>query len=294
MSIREMEFGAADKTVVLNRRGEPAQHSPLMDFSNAPRFEQLEERMIHAARLAPAETFNLSVNPLVASSSAVLSEIVRIKHSHHGEELYALNQRLMEDIRHFEHRALNAGIENAQVLAARYVLCTVADEAVVTTAWGNESEWSGMSLLAAFHNETFGGEKFFQLLERLSRNPAKHLEMLELMFLCLSLGFEGKYRVLPRGLLELEAVRDSVYRQVRQLRGDVPREISPHWQGLKNTRGALIRIVPWWVIAGFTFISLGVLYFGFAWMLAEHRQTVLTPYLPSAPLEASAITDDSQ
>jgi type VI secretion system protein ImpK len=40
---------------------------------------------------------------------------------------------------------------------------------VVTSGWGNESEWSQMSLLSRFHQETFGGEKFFQLLDRLSK-----------------------------------------------------------------------------------------------------------------------------
>src|SRR5690606_28779404 len=97
-------------------------------------------------------------------------------------------------------------------------------------------------------NETFGGEKFFQLLERLSRNPVKHLHLLELMYLCLSLGFEGKYRVMPRGTLELEVIRDSLYRQIRQLRGDVPSEISPHWQGLQGERGQFGRAAPWWAV----------------------------------------------
>ena len=58
----------------------------------------------------------------------------------------------------FEFRAVQDGVENSQVMAARYVLCTVVDEAVVTTPWGNESEWSKISLLSSFHNETFGGE----------------------------------------------------------------------------------------------------------------------------------------
>ncbi|WP_206197454.1 type IVB secretion system protein IcmH/DotU, partial [Pseudomonas viridiflava] len=89
-------------------------------------------------------------------------------------------------------------IEHDQMLAARYVLCTVLDEAVLTTAWGSSSNWSTMSLLSHFHQETFGGEKFFQLLERLGSNPARHLHLLELMYLCLALGLKGKYRVTLR------------------------------------------------------------------------------------------------
>lgn len=281
--IREMDYAQDDKTVILNRKGDAPAHSSLTDFSAPPKFEQLEERMIYAARLRPAETFNISLNPLVAAASSLLSEVVRLKHSYEGEDLQALNGRLSGELNLFEHRALHDGAESSQVMAARYVLCTAIDEAVVTTPWGNESEWSQMSLLSSFHNETFGGEKFFQLLERLSRNPVKHLPMLELMYLCLSLGFEGKYRVMPRGMLELEAVRDSLYRQIRQLRGDVPREVSPHWQGLKDTRRRLVRIVPWWMVALFTLTCLVVLYSGFAWVLGEQRDAVLHPYQPADP-----------
>ncbi|MCQ4326867.1 hypothetical protein CXK94_20530 [Stutzerimonas stutzeri] len=274
--IREMEQN--DRTVIVNRTGEAPAQSPLTDFDTPPRFEQLEERMIYAARLRPAETFNISLNPLVAAASPLLSEVVRFKHSQESEDLQALHNQLGSAIKLFEHRALHDGAESSQVMAARYVLCTVLDEAVVTTPWGNESEWSQMSLLSSFHNETFGGEKFFQLLERLSRNPVKHLPMLELMYLCLSLGFEGKYRVLPRGMLELEAVRDSLYRQIRQMRGDIPRELSPHWEGLKDSRRRLVRIVPWWLVALFTLACLGVIYGGFAWVLGEQREAVLQPY----------------
>lgn len=273
-----MTTQAQDRTVVLNRQGEgAATHGPLTDFA-APRFEQLKERMVHAARLRPAQVFNISFNPLVAASALLFSEVVRLKGSTSAENFEALNERLNVAIKLFEHRALQDGVDGGQVMAARYVLCTVVDEAVVTTPWGNESAWSQMSLLSTFHNETFGGEKFFQLLEHLSRNPVRHLAMLELMYICLSLGFEGKYRVLPRGMLELEAIRDSLYRQIRQLRGDIPRELSPHWEGLRQGRRRLVRIVPGWLLAVATVAGLALLYSGFSWVLHEQRGTVLQPY----------------
>ena len=272
-----------DKTVLLDRYGQGPGASPLTDFTDPPRFEQLEERMIYAARLRPAEAFSISLNTLVAAATELLSEVVRLKHSDAYEDLYALKERLSSELKLFEMHALHYGAENSQVMAARYVLCTVIDEAVVTTSWGNESEWSKISLLSSFHNETFGGEKFFQLLDRLARNPVKHLPLLELMYLCLSLGFEGKYRVQVRGMLELEAIRDSLYRQIRQLRGDVPRELSPHWEGLQSQRQSLVRIVPMWMVVLFTFVCLMVMYSGFAWVLGEHRDTILQPYQPHEP-----------
>ena len=54
MTTKEMEYGLDDKTVILNRNSDSPAHSPLTDFNGAPKFEQLEERMIYAARLRPA------------------------------------------------------------------------------------------------------------------------------------------------------------------------------------------------------------------------------------------------
>ena len=200
---REMNYSQDDKTVILSRDGQKPADSSLTDFATPPRYEKLEERMVYAARVKPAEQSHQGLNPLVGMATTLLSEIVRLKHSHQSEDLYLLKERLASEIKLFEHRALQESADSGQVMGARYVLCTALDEAVVTTPWGNESEWSQMSLLSSFHNETFGGEKFFILLDRLARNPVKHLDMLELMYVCLSLGFEGKYRVMPRGLLEL-------------------------------------------------------------------------------------------
>ncbi|KPG99623.1 hypothetical protein AEQ67_10850 [Pseudomonas sp. RIT-PI-q] len=276
--IKDREHDQDDKTVLLDHQGHGPAQRPLTDFASPPRFEALAERMIYTARLGQAETFNISLNPLVAAGSELFSEVVRLKRGDTREDVYALKERLVAALKLFDVHALHNGAENSQVITARYVLCTVVDEAVVTTPWGNESEWSQMSLLSSFHNETFGGEKFFQLLDRLSKNPVKHLPMLELMYLCLSLGFEGKYRVQARGMLELEGLRDALYRQIRQLRGDVPRELSPHWQGLNDRRRSLVRIVPAWMVVLFTVACLMVMYSGFAWVLGEQRETVLQPY----------------
>ncbi|MBX8556890.1 type IVB secretion system protein IcmH/DotU [Pseudomonas cichorii] len=271
-------------------------HGGLTDFTRPSGFEQLEERLTYTARLAPAQTFSININPLVAAASDLLAQVVELAGSASAEagELHALNRRLVRYIKLFEARARQDGIENDQLLAARYVLCTVLDETVLTTPWGGE--WSTMSLLSHFHQETFGGEKFFQLLERLSSNPARHLPMLELMYLCLSLGFEGKYRVMKRGHIELEGIRDGLYRQIRQLRGDVCAELSPHWHGLQTQQGSTVRTAPWWLIGLFTFVSLAAMYSGFAWVLAEQRETVLKPYrqVHSEVLTSPVVNRDMQ
>ena len=277
----DREYPQDEKTILLDRQGRTPAQGPVTDFASPPRFEQLEDRMIYAARMQGAEHFNVGLNNLVAPAWALLSEAVQLTRSTSQESLRGLNERLSSAVTLFETRARHDGAQVSEVMAARYVLCSVIDEAVVTTSWGSQSDWSKMSLLSSFHNETFGGEKFFQLLERMSRDPFKHLAMLELMYLCLSLGFEGKYRVMERGLLQLEQVRDALYRQIRHVRGDSPPACAPPpSQGPRRQRR--LRVVPaTWIAVGVV-ASLLALYSGFAWVLGEQRETVLQRYQLSA------------
>ena len=107
--IKDMEHHQDDKTVLLDRQGRGPDAQPLTDFAAPPRFEQLEERMIYAARLRPAEAFNISLNSLVAAACELLSEVVRLKHSETRDDLYELNERLTSGLKFFEVRALHNG-----------------------------------------------------------------------------------------------------------------------------------------------------------------------------------------
>lgn len=163
----------------------------LTDQSPPPTIEKLEDRMIFSARLQAAGTFNVSLNPLVAAASGLLSCVVGLKHSEVAPGIPELREQLINDLNAFVQEALYNGVDYDLAMKARYVMSTVLDETVVTTPWGYESEWSQHTLLSSLHNETFGGEKVFHVLEQLCRNPVVNLSLLELIYLCLSLGFRA-------------------------------------------------------------------------------------------------------
>lgn len=268
---------AVDRTVLINHA--PYESSPSLTANdNAPHFEHLQERMVYATRVKSEEQSVVGINPLIDAASSLLilpSELKREMHL----DIELLQSRLVGEIKAFEFQATNLGIDNSQLAISRYVLCTFIDETVVTTPWGNDSGWSQHSMLSTFHNETYGGEKFFLLLERLTRNPAKYLHLLELMYLCLSLGFEGKYRVLARGLTELEAIRDSLYRQIRMLRGDNPSTLSPNWEPKSLQRHKLTRRTSLLGIGCLVILSLAALYSGFYYVLDQQSALVIDNYV---------------
>ena len=67
-------------------------------------------------------------------------------------------------------------------------------------------------MVLTFHNEAYGGKRFFTLLERLERNPGRSLPVLEVYYACLALGFEGEMRVLPNGGAEAQPDRRGALR----------------------------------------------------------------------------------
>ncbi len=218
----------------------------------------------------------VGLNPLEAAAAPLLSLIMRLKNTSSQPEPERLRQRMIEEIRAFSANAHNAGIDEKTAVRARYVLCTTLDEVILNTPWGRTSEWSKNSLLITFHNEAWGGEKFFELLDSIILDPRKNLHLLELMYLCLAFGLQGRYKLLENGRGRLEEQRERAFNAIRTARGEFERDLSPHWRGVIDQRNPLIRYVPLWVVAGVAAALLLLAYAIFSWLLNNASDPVLT------------------
>ncbi|WP_122320166.1 DotU family type VI secretion system protein, partial [Pseudomonas cannabina] len=198
-----------------------------------------------AAPLATGQAQGL--NPLESAAGPLLALLARLRSTIAHPAPASLRAQLLAWLRQFEERAEAAGVARNDVLLGRYVLCTALDEAVMSTPWGSTSEWGKQSLLITVHNEAWGGEKVFQLLDHCLQSPRERLYLLELLYLCMCLGFEGRYRVMNNGRSELEALRERTSAAIRSARGEHERELSPHWRGLTLARDRLIQFMPPWV-----------------------------------------------
>ncbi|WP_341679330.1 DotU family type VI secretion system protein [Niveibacterium sp. SC-1] len=197
---------------------------------------------------APLRTLSGS-NALVAAANPLLNLVPQIKATAHHPDPARLREQLLEEIRLFEQRAREAGIAGETIIGARYCLCTTLDEAANLTPWGGAGVWSAQSLLVTFHNETWGGEKFFQLLARLSHHPQQHIGLLELQYFCLALGFEGRYRVLDQGRSQLDVLKQRLLQLIRSTRGEHSRALSPHWADTPIAASASKVQIPLWAVA---------------------------------------------
>lgn len=221
------------------------------------------------ARFASPEPIQLrrGLNPLVNAAATLLAVAIKLRNTASHGNVIELHKRLTDEIKAFDIQAQRSGALPENVISARYLLCTVVDEIVLHTPWGVRSGWSQHSLLSLFHQETFGGEKCFVILQRMQENPGKHLDTLELYYLCLSLGFEGKYRLAHRGHEQLEHIRDGLYQTIENHRGPMQQDLSSRWQGFGKTRSGMMDYLPLWVISSCLLAVLVLSYSGFRYWL---------------------------
>lgn len=222
-------------------------------------------------------------NTLVAAANPLLVLIPQIRSTRSHPSPSDLRVRLIDEIRQFELRAQHAGISNETILGARYCLCTALDEAAALTPWGGGGAWSANSLLVTFHNETWGGEKFFQLLAKLSQNPAPYIDLLELLYYCLALGFEGRYRVADNGRTQLATLRQRLLLILQNARGNYAPALSGHWQD-EPVQNQLKRLpIPLWVVAVMS-VALGLFsYLGFSWSLGDRSDQLFASIIKVKP-----------
>ncbi|MCW9048179.1 MAG: type IVB secretion system protein IcmH/DotU [Gammaproteobacteria bacterium] len=252
---------------------QPAQQPP----QSPPAYQQQQPVQAQAAAGSANAYFSTSsgLNPLVNAASTLIAVFEKTRTSVSHPDVGGLHQRMVNELKSFENTAKQTGIKPEVVLSARYAMCVALDEAVLNTPWGSESAWPQRTLLSVFHNETSGGEKFFLILDRMKEQPAENLYILELMYILLSLGFEGKYRVIHRGRDMIEQMRDDLFNIIRRQRGEYERSLSPSWRGLGKTRNSLADYVPMWVIGSIVGAILFLSYSGFRIWLYESSSPVV-------------------
>ena len=128
--------------------------------------------------------------------------------------------RLREKIIHLMDKHMKSlaelGYENTHIMIIRYILATFIDELLGAVQWKGADGWLNQySVLGHYYEETYGGEKFFMLLNQFVQEPSKYMQHMKLMYVCLSLGYKGKYARLQNDNGQVEKVRQELYSHIQ-------------------------------------------------------------------------------
>ena len=243
-----------------------------------------------AAMAEGTENISIGGDALTAAAAPLLQLMARLRNTANPPDSGDLRERTVRQIKIFEQETRDKGVPLEQLRPAHYALCASLDDVVLNTPWGSSGNWSERSLVSTFHQEVRSGERFFDVLKQMCANPGKYLPVIKLMYLCMSLGFIGQYRLSRRGVGDINRIREETYALIaRQQKGADP-DLAPHTKGVYAPyRPARIR-VPLWVAAS---AGLGIaagLFFWFSLSLDAASDGIYARLRDATPTQMPTIT----
>ncbi|WP_309644007.1 type VI secretion system protein TssL, long form [Phenylobacterium sp.] len=216
-------------------------------------------------------------NPLLAAAAPLITLVNALRSATQPGDIGQLRQTVIDELRRFQQVARARAAPDDEVRHGHYALCALIDEVVLSTPWGSKSAWPKQSLVATFHNEVVSGDRMLEIAEALEARPNRSPNLLELIYLCLSFGFEGRLRLETQGANRLFQMRERIYNAIRQVRGAFERALSPKWRGVDAGYQPIAKDIPLWVF-GAAFATLALLvYAGFLFSLSSLGDRALKP-----------------
>ena len=213
------------------------------------------------------------LGPVCDHASRLLSLAVHLQGADQVEDTAELRRQCMELVREYQASLKAAEQTPDTVEIASYCVCALIDEIVLNSSWGESGHWAANSLLSEFHSQTWSGAYFFDLVATARRTA--NIDVMMLQYLCLSLGFKGKYRVEARGQEELDTLRDCLYHEICASRGSLGTPFEKSWEQKIRSGPGIARGVPIWVGAALSAMVLLVFYLGFSHRLDARAEPTL-------------------
>jgi len=174
-----------------------------------------------------------------------------------------LRQKIKELIDSWRRKCQRAEIETQDVETAQFALIAFLDETIITSDWAEQNTWMASPLQMEYYSRFDAGEEFFTRLEDLRQRPKSHTSVLEIYYLCMAMGFEGKYQLHDKE--KLRWVIEDTYNELREVLSISVGKLSPHGRPRDEIVEAVKTDIPLWVIgvvsAGFCIFVYVILNF---------------------------------
>ena len=219
-----------------------------------------------------AESSRPGVNKLVDAAADLFDLVVYLRSQNTAVEIGPLRDKSVALVEQFERRALDAGEEANVVATARYAIAATIDDQVMSRPWGLDSGWQQRKIVDVLYGEVIGGEKFFEYLDVARKDPTRFRNLIEFFYICLSLGFRGRYRRdRPQAGDGLEQNRVAAFRTIETMRGGAFADrLSHRWQGVDTLRKPVRELLPNWLLAALSAAALAGLFALFLVFIGDH------------------------
>ncbi len=244
---------------------------------------------VYGGPVVPINRNRAHPNGLLNSFSALLEFAPELESARPPDDPENLRTRLLTELTSSRDAAISNGSALNRADSAAWCVAALLDDLALNTPWGGNSSWPRQPLVFSLYGDVDAGSRFFERLEELERYPNRDPDMLELTYMCLAMGFRGKYRVPGRaGDSSLMAVRAGAARFLRNADAESA-PLSPNWKGVVAADEPAGFAVPIWVLALGSAAAMTAAYVLLSMNLSRQSETLFTLARALPPSERAEI-----
>jgi type VI secretion system protein ImpK len=203
----------------------------------------------------------------------VLTLIMQLRQARDFGNPGTLRQRVRELLERTEREAQKAGYAQADIRSAEFALVAFLDETIIASEWNKKDEWLTRPLQLELFDRFDAGEEFFSNLDRLRQRPLENISLLRIYYLCLALGFRGKYQILDRE--KIRQLIEETYAEIVHLQRKPFHSLSPRGQRRDEIVDVVVREVPSWIIGVFALAGGFFFYLVMSLLISKSAQEVV-------------------
>lgn len=173
-------------------------------------------------------------NPILNASAELLALCVCLRKMSEPTNLFRFKQGLVRDIGEVKRLVSELDYPPSVADKVAFLFCIALDEFILHTDWGEQIGWENQTLLSELFGVRNGGEQFFAVMDKALRQPKMLLDLLELMYILIRIGFVGQFR--SSGEAELDKRVRQLEQLMAKMRTPAKWQIRPSVELPKNVR----------------------------------------------------------
>ena len=172
--------------------------------------------------------------------------IIRMREAEDLGDPAALRKLINYYLELFQKNCATLKLTQASIEESKYALIALMDETVLSVPGVCRDYWLSHPMQLDYFGDNIAGEEFYNKLQNLLLQTEGKKDVLEVYYLCLALGFEGKYKL--SNAEERLAIFEDLGRKLRRTRIRVSSDLSPHGKRTDyNLKKRGIFLFPLWM-----------------------------------------------
>ncbi|TDO98041.1 type IVB secretion system protein IcmH/DotU [Marinomonas balearica] len=171
----------------------------------------------HARYSIAQQNGQLFENSLLKAGSELLSLTISVKRMQCPTDMFAFRSGIKSALTDLKYKVAKLDYPPSVADKACFLFAVMLDEQILHSSWGESSGWENQTIVSELFGIKNGGEQFYVVAERALLQPVLLVDLLELIYIMLKMGFRGRYRANGKDQLDalMKRIEESVFAQGR-------------------------------------------------------------------------------